>query len=83
MERIHAVYDGEVLRPENGTQLETNARYLLIVEKDESKDQSTSDAPYPLTLIQDIATDMGVTDLAENHDRYAHAELVDFSKALP
>ena len=76
-QRIHAIYDGEVLRPENGTQLETNKRYLLIVEKEESEHHAPSDAPYPLTLIQDIATDMGVTDLAENHDRYAHTKLAD------
>jgi hypothetical protein len=76
-QRIHAIYDGEVLRPENGTQLEANTRYLLIVEKDESEQQAPSDAAYPLTLIQEIATDMGVTDLAENHDRYARAELTD------
>jgi hypothetical protein len=75
--RIHAIYDGEVLRPENDIDLEPNTRYLLIVEKDERDSSATADAPYPLTVIQNIATDMGVTDLAENHDRYAHAELAD------
>jgi hypothetical protein len=74
-QRIHAIYDGEVLRPGNGTQLETNVRYLLIVEKEEVGDPL--DIPYPLTLIEDISTDMGITDLAENHDRYAHAKLAD------
>jgi len=55
--------------------LEINARYLLIVEKDETEQDASSDAPYPLSLIENIATDMGVTDLAENHDRYAHGKL--------
>ncbi|HXD29663.1 MAG TPA: hypothetical protein VN643_01010 [Pyrinomonadaceae bacterium] len=73
-QRIHATYDGEVLRPENGAQLEANTRYLLIVEKDEADQEVSADTPYPLSLIQDIATDMGVTDLAENHDRYAHGQ---------
>lgn len=74
-QRIHATYDGEVLRPENGAQLEPNTRYLLIIEKDETDEEVSSEVPYPLLLIQNIATDMGVTDLAENHDRYAHGKL--------
>ena len=76
-QRVHAIYDGEVLRPESEIDLERNKRYLLIVEKEESEDQAAPDVPYPLTVIQNIATDMGVTDLAENHDRYAHAKLED------
>ena len=35
--------------------------------------------PYPLTLIQDIATDMGVTDPAENQ---FHAKLADEKLAV-
>jgi hypothetical protein len=74
---IHAIYDGEVLRPEDGNNLEPNTRYVLIVEKDERDAEAGADAPYPLTVIESIATDMGVSDLAENHDRYAHAKLTD------
>ena len=74
---IHAIYDGEVLRPEDGNNLEPNTRYVLIIEKDERGIDSAADAPYPLTVIESIATDMGVSDLAENHDRYAHAKLTD------
>jgi hypothetical protein len=76
-QRIHAFYDGEVLRPEDEIVLEVNTRYLLIVEKAETEDKPNSESPYPLTLIENIATDMGVTDLAEHHDRYAHASLED------
>jgi hypothetical protein len=76
-QRIHAVFDGEVLRPENGSKLEKDTRYLLLVEKDEADEQEPDNAPYPLLLIKNISTDMGVTDLAENHDRYAHGTLTD------
>ncbi len=74
---IHAIYDGEVLRPEDENDLEPNTRYLLIIEKDERVAEVATDVPYPLTVIESIATDMGVSDLAENHDRYAHAKLTD------
>lgn len=74
-QRIHAIYDGSVLRPETEIDLEPNTRYLLTVEKDERDELVRLDAPYPLTLIKNVATDMGVTDLAENHDLYAHTKL--------
>jgi hypothetical protein len=73
--RIHAVYDGKVLRPEDELALEPNTRYLLIVEKDESHGEIPRDTPYPLSVIRDLATDMKVTDLAERHDAYAHQKL--------
>jgi hypothetical protein len=31
-----------------------------------------ADVPYPLVEIHKLATDMGVTDLAERHHHYAH-----------
>lgn len=73
--RIHAVYDGKVLRPEDELELEPNTRYLLIVEKDEPNGEIPRDTPYPLSVIRDLATDMKVTDLAERHDSYAHQKL--------
>ena len=38
--------------------------------------ESRSDK-HPLTLIAELAVDMGVTDLAERHDFYAHGKLED------
>ena len=32
---------------------------------------------HPLTLIAQLAVDVGVTDLAERHDYYAHGKLED------
>jgi hypothetical protein len=34
-----------------------------------------AEAAHPLTELLGLATDMGVTDLAANHDRYAHGKL--------
>ncbi|HEY0432117.1 MAG TPA: hypothetical protein VGC61_09870 [Pyrinomonadaceae bacterium] len=73
--RVHAVYDGKVLRPEDEVELEPNTRYLLIVEKDDHDKQTPRNAPYPLSVIRDLATDMKVADLAERHDAYAHKKL--------
>jgi hypothetical protein len=75
--RVHAVYDGKVLRPEDELDLEPNTRYLLIVEKDDHSGEIPRDTPYPLSVIRSLATDMKVTDLAERHDAYAHKKLED------
>ena len=71
MTRIHATFDGHVLQPEEGAVLEPNRRYLLTVEDEPATAEPTS-APYPLATVAAQATDLGVSDLAEHHDDYAH-----------
>lgn len=75
--RVHAVYDGKVLRPEDDLDLEPNTRYLLTVEKDEQNPEISREIPYPLSVIRSLATDMNVKDLAERHDVYAHKKVED------
>lgn len=75
--RMHAVYDGKVLRPEDSVDLEPNTRYLLIVEKDDHNGEISPETPYPLSVIRSLATDMKITNLAERHDVYAHKKLGD------
>jgi hypothetical protein len=75
--RVHAVYDGKVLRLEDDLDLEPNTRYLLIVEKDDQNRQTSREMLYPLSFIRSLATDMKVSDLAECHDRYAKNKLED------
>ncbi len=74
---VHAIYDGEVLRPEESVDLEPNTRCLLVIERDESNGEISPETPYPLSVLRDLATDMGVTDLAERHDYYAHGKIED------
>lgn len=50
---------------------------LEIVEQIENRYQTKQKTEHPLTLIANIATDVGVTDLAERHDFYAHGKLED------
>jgi hypothetical protein len=56
---------------------------LEIVEQVESRYQTKKEkqtraaAKHPLTLIAEIAVDVGVSDFAERHDFYAHGKLED------
>jgi predicted DNA-binding antitoxin AbrB/MazE fold protein len=70
--RVHAVYDGEVLRPESPVDLKPNTRYLLVVEKEDANSEILADTPYPLSIIRSFATDMKVTDLSTRHDYFTH-----------
>ncbi|MGB7923046.1 MAG: antitoxin family protein [Pyrinomonadaceae bacterium] len=74
---LHAIYDGEVLRPEEEPDLQPNTRYRVTVEEEERSTDKADDAAYPLTVLLGLATDMGVTDLSFRHDHYAHTPLED------
>lgn len=70
---IHAVFDGEVLRPEESVNLEPRKRYRLTVEEDAGSMQlyGEEEDEYPLRTLLREAIDFGVTDLAQRHDDYA------------
>ncbi len=61
---LHAIFDGEVLQLEKKAELELNARYKIIIERENEKEK---DDEYPLTALLDLSIDMGVEDLAANH----------------
>jgi len=52
---------------------------LEIIEQIEERCQAEDkkESVHPLTLIRELATDAGVTDLADRHDFYAHGKLED------
>ena len=52
---------------------------LEIVEQIEERYQAEDkkETAHPLTLIREMAIDVGVTDLADRHDFYAHGKLED------
>ncbi len=60
---LHAIFDGEALRLEEKAELELNARYKIILERESEKEM---DDEYPLTASLDLSIDMGVEDLAAN-----------------
>jgi hypothetical protein len=83
------VFDGEVLRPEVPLPLRPAATYVITVEVEpatvgESEGEAEAEpaapepaVPFALTEIRRMAVNMGVTDLAERHDWYAHGRLPD------
>lgn len=77
---FRAVFDGEVLRPEEPLELRPTATYVVTVEGEaeaENPGDPDSETPYALTEIGRLAIDMGVDDLAVRHDWYAHGRLPD------
>jgi hypothetical protein len=42
---------------------------------DDLSDNTNGNGPYPLAAIAELAMDMGISDLAERHDFYAHGKL--------
>ncbi|MGH9907662.1 MAG: hypothetical protein ACRD8U_19000 [Pyrinomonadaceae bacterium] len=69
---FHATFDGKVLHPEEDVNLKPNTRYLVIINDEKQESESDDQGEYPLTAVLSLATDMGITDFAENHDYYAH-----------
>ncbi|MDI6884759.1 MAG: hypothetical protein QMD22_00120 [archaeon] len=66
--RLHAVFDGKVLRPETAVDLEPNARYLVTIErKEERNEQSLWDVLSTLS-----GTVEGPEDWSEEHDHYVY-----------
>jgi hypothetical protein len=74
---LRAIFDGEVLRPEEPVDLKPNARYVVTIEREEVGAEAGETDDYPLTKIGRLATDMGVTDLSSRHSWYAHGRLED------
>lgn len=72
---LRAIFDGEVLRPEEPTDLQPNARYVVTIEREEQEEKADKDDIYPLTALLELATDMGVADLSTRHSWYAHGRL--------
>jgi hypothetical protein len=70
---LEVVFDGEVLRPEEATGLEPNTRYRVTIEE-AAPPAAGEEQKYPLTALLELATDMGVPDLAARHDHYSHGK---------
>ena len=66
--RLHAVFDGKVLRPEAAVDLVPNARYLVTIERQKERDeQSLLDV-----LSRFSGTVEGPEDWSEEHDHYVY-----------
>lgn len=66
--RLHAVFEGNVLKPEAAVDLEPNARYLVTIERQEERgEQSLWDV-----LSRFSGTVEGPEDWSEEHDHYVY-----------
>jgi hypothetical protein len=69
-ETISAHFDGKVIVPDTPLELPAGLRLRVRIEMVEPE-------AYPLAEIGQLATDMGLTDLADRHQDYAHPERKD------
>jgi hypothetical protein len=68
--KFRATFDGHNLRPDEPVDLRPNGHYEVTVQPVEPP-PAAADRPHVLDRIAALATDMGVTDLAERHKEYA------------
>ena len=68
IQKVYATYNGHFLEPEEKIDLLTNQRYLIQIEviKEEKSEQKKT----ILQKLSSLAMDLGVSDLAEQHDHY-------------
>jgi hypothetical protein len=67
---IVAVFDGEVLRPQESLDLQRDTRYTITIEG--LPDGETSHEPGVLDDLLEFSVDTGIEDLAEQHDHYLY-----------
>lgn len=68
---LSVIYDGEVLRPQEPVDLEPNTAYRITIE-DDAGEPGTDGMPEVFRRILERARDLGVGDLAEQHDHYLY-----------
>ncbi len=64
---LHAIFDGNVLRPEEPVDLETNVRYLVTIKRKEASKQSLWDV-----LNKFSGKVEGPEDWSKEHDHYIY-----------
>ena len=71
---LHAIFDGEVLRPQEPVDLQVNGRYLVTVEPSgEEQVAASEDAQENLAdYLVSLAVHTGIPDLAHQHDHYLY-----------
>lgn len=67
---INATFDGQVFRPDEPLTLPANQRYRITIETAEPAEAAAT--PNLLADILAMAQDLGVPDLAEQHDHYLY-----------
>ena len=66
---LHAVFDGEVLKPVMPVDLKVGKRYVLTVE---SKQEVTDVEKDPAFNLSSLAVKTNISDLSTEHDHYLY-----------
>ena len=66
---LHAVFDGEVLKPVTPVDLKVGKRYVLTVE---SKQEVTDVEKDPAFNLSSLAVKTNISDLSTEHDHYLY-----------
>jgi hypothetical protein len=72
MRTVDMIFDGEVLRPEQPLDLQPNDRYRVTIEPAAEPASPPDGMPDLFRWIIANARDLGVDDLAEQHDHYLY-----------
>jgi hypothetical protein len=67
---LTVTFDGQVLCPEEPVDLEPNVHYIVTIERKEDKPQVPSNRAFRRILGR--ATNLGISDLAQQHDHYLY-----------
>ena len=67
---LYATYDGQVLMPEGKVDLLPNQRYLIRIEV--MSVQRSKKKKNILQKLSERAKDLGISDLAKQHDHYLY-----------
>jgi hypothetical protein len=73
------IFDGQVLCPEEPVDLEPNVHYIVTIERKEEKPLVPSNRAFRRIL--ERAADLGISDLAEQHNHYLYGTEVDYARA--
>jgi len=76
---LTVIFDGQVLCPEEPVDLESNVHYIVTIERKEEKPQVPSNRAFRRIL--ERATDLGISDLAEQHSHHLYGTEVDYARA--
>ena len=66
------IYDGRVLRPLAPLDLQPNERYRITIEEQALAEVTGKKNPRCVRKILEMAEDLGVSDLAQQHDHYLY-----------
>ncbi|MCL0078518.1 antitoxin family protein [Dehalococcoidia bacterium] len=70
--RLHAVFDGKVLKPEESVDLEVGKRYVLTIEPKQKIPDVKEDPAFDLSSLAVKTNISDLASLAREHDHYLY-----------